>query len=66
MSQARTAIVRGAGFQDVQSCQTLKGDPESMTMPGAPIDGYGEGGFVVMVGRKETQFGDSVHSPNAS
>lgn len=57
---------RQTGFQDIQSCQTLKGDPESMKMPEAPIDDYGEGGFVVTAGRKKTQFGDSVHNPNAS
>ena len=46
------AALREAGFRIVGAHQTLFGDPERMPRPDPVREGYGEGGFVVLCGRR--------------
>lgn len=46
------AALREAGFQILGAHQTLFGDPERMSRPDPVREGYGEGGFVVLCGRR--------------
>lgn len=45
-------LLEEAGFKNVQARQTLFSDPEKMAQPAPVRDGYGEGGFVVLRGKK--------------
>ncbi len=45
-------FLQRAGFIDTQACQTIFTDPEEMTSPSPVLDGYGQGGFVVLEGIK--------------
>lgn len=44
------ALIKNAGFEEIQSRQTLFSDPESMTEPDPVREGTGEGGFVGLRG----------------
>ncbi len=46
-------MLEKAGFRDLEYVQTLFGELEEITEVQAPKDGYGEGGFVVVKGRKK-------------
>lgn len=41
-----------AGFADIQACQTIFNNPAEMTATDSVLDGYGQGGFVVLRGLK--------------
>jgi len=45
-------LLTEAGFEDLQACQTLFSDPKSMTDPDPVSEGYGEGSFVAVRGKK--------------
>ena len=45
-------LLTRAGFEDLTYCQTLFGDPSLLERPDEVREGYGEGSFVVIRGRK--------------
>jgi hypothetical protein len=42
-----------AGFHDIQANQTLYTNPAEMAAPDPVLDGYGQGGYVVLRGLKK-------------
>ncbi len=41
-------LLHQASFNQIQTCQTIFSNPDTMTAPDAVKDGYGEGAFVVL------------------
>lgn len=46
------ALMRDAGFEALEFRQTLFNDPDALTGPEPVLDGYGQGAFVVVSGRR--------------
>ena len=51
-AQQVIGFLQKAGFGDIQACQTILANPAEMTSPDTVLEGYGQGGFVVLKGLK--------------
>lgn len=55
-------LLHHAHFNQIQTCQTIFSNPDTMTMPDTVKDGYGEGAFVVISAIKSAYRQSLLHN----